>query len=517
MLQYFALEPLQLGPVSGLGLAKLGSLLMRDETIPRYFQERDAHYPTSGAQDRLRSLVLVDPARWAELGNQDLADPYTKTLGSALRASISLLNQVPDALQDGQCSESDRCGKMSDGSRSYRRIVEAPFHLVTRILRQIQSLLSFEVPFGDHTHGDLRSLSASLKQLDVRLTQLLLVPPLAARLRFLRKSGKLSTAQVSAPYIGLWNGVWLIANDLILGHAVSVFILQNHVLIANKLHTVLSTVFFDQLLGLLDWLGNWPAGLKLNTELSSFFGDAYSSLIDFWREEMLERIRSHLEGIVMGIGLSGRFLGFTMVLCLLADLISLITLHVTAFHTLSRKTLRFFVVVLSSLFDLFRGKKRNALRGNRLDDATYELDQLLLGTILFTLTAFLFPTIYVYYLAFAATRLAVVAWKATIIDTMLGLLNHIPLFALMLRVKDPARLPAGVWLQSRPCPDSHVDDIQSQPMRSYCRTVHYELRSNVLGLQDVFEGYANHVRGITDLPIMLLNVLLGRTIRPTVQ
>lgn len=34
----------------------------------------------------------------------------------------------------------------------------------------------------------------------------------------------------------------------------------------------------------------------------------------------------------------------------------------------------------------------------------YEVDQLLLGTILFTLAAFLFPTVLAYYLAFAAVR-----------------------------------------------------------------------------------------------------------------
>lgn len=49
------------------------------------------------------------------------------------------------------------------------------------------------------------------------------------------------------------------------------------------------------------------------------------------------------------------------------------------------------------------GKKFNVLR-NRVEPASYEVDQLLLGTILFTLTTFLFPTVLAYYLAFAAVR-----------------------------------------------------------------------------------------------------------------
>lgn len=49
----------------------------------------------------------------------------------------------------------------------------------------------------------------------------------------------------------------------------------------------------------------------------------------------------------------------------------------------------------------FTGKKYNLLR-KRVEPAVYEVDQLLLGTILFTLAAFLFPTVLFYYLTFAA-------------------------------------------------------------------------------------------------------------------
>jgi hypothetical protein len=45
------------------------------------------------------------------------------------------------------------------------------------------------------------------------------------------------------------------------------------------------------------------------------------------------------------------------------------------------------------------GKRYNVLR-NRVDSWDYDVDQLLLGTILFTLVAFLFPTILAYYALF---------------------------------------------------------------------------------------------------------------------
>lgn len=46
------------------------------------------------------------------------------------------------------------------------------------------------------------------------------------------------------------------------------------------------------------------------------------------------------------------------------------------------------------------GKKYNILRA-RTEPSEYQLDQLLVGAILFTLAAFLLPTVLAYYLVFA--------------------------------------------------------------------------------------------------------------------
>ena len=66
---------------------------------------------------------------------------------------------------------------------------------------------------------------------------------------------------------------------------------------------------------------------------------------------------------------------------------------------------------------------------------------------MFTLLAFLFPTVMVFYFAFAMARAGVLVGKV-VLDIGLACLNHWPLFALMLRVKDPARIPGS----SRPHP-----------------------------------------------------------------
>ena len=128
-----------------------------------------------------------------------------------------------------------------------------------------------------------------------------------------------------------------------------------------------------------------------------------------------------------------------MPISLFSDILSLLTLHIYSFYIASARIFHWQLTIIISLFHLFRGKKRNILR-NRIDSCDYDLDQLLLGTILFTLQFFLLPTVFVFYLTFASARVGVIALKAGL-EIGLACLNHFPLFAVMLRLKDSRRLP----------------------------------------------------------------------------
>lgn len=60
---------------------------------------------------------------------------------------------------------------------------------------------------------------------------------------------------------------------------------------------------------------------------------------------------------------------------------------------------QFQVYALSAFWRLFRGKKWNMLR-QRLDSVRYNVDQLFLGTLLFTILLFTLPTFALYYIVF---------------------------------------------------------------------------------------------------------------------
>jgi phosphatidylinositol glycan class Q protein len=158
--------------------------------------------------------------------------------------------------------------------------------------------------------------------------------------------------------------------------------------------------------------------------------------------------------MVWFIGFSS-FAGASMPIAMFSDMLSTLTIHIYSFYLASGRIYHWQLTILQSLFHLFRGKKHNVLR-NRIDSCDYDLDQLLVGTILFTLLFFLLPTVAVFYLNFAIARMAIISLKAGF-DTLLSCLNHFPLFALMLRIKDPRRLPGGIRFELRDTHDYRRD------------------------------------------------------------
>jgi len=285
----------------------------------------------------------------------------------------------------------------------------------------------------------LKDISATAQQVDIRIQQFCYWPIQYMTLRSRKQTWK-SVTTSHPEYIRFYNSLWLVANDIIIGIAIGIFIMENASFVAAQVDRVLVNWAINGLQRTIVWLMGWPAGLKLNTELATFLGDLFLWVIDYWAEYMAT-FRPHLPGLIYLIGYTS-FAGATMPIALFSDLISILTVHVHCFYVASAKIYNWQLSILSSLFHLFRGKKHNVLR-NRIDSCDYDLDQLLLGTILFAILAFLLPTVMVFYITFAGARMAIITVKACL-EVWLAILNHFPLFALMLRVKDSKRLPGGI-------------------------------------------------------------------------
>ncbi|KAL9085949.1 MAG: hypothetical protein Q9159_004449 [Coniocarpon cinnabarinum] len=331
----------------------------------------------------------------------------------------------------------------------------------------------------------LRDLSASAQQVDLRLQQFCYWPVQYMTLKK-RKDDWESCSNNHAEYIRFYNSLWLVANDIIIGCAFCSYLIDNADFVASLFDRLLAQWSLEGLRRMLDWLMVYPAGLKLNNELAAFLGGLFIWVIDYWGA-WLSTIQPHLPTLIRLFGFAS-LAGASMPLSLASDLLSVCTLHIYCFYMASARIYNWQLSIILSLFHLFRGKKRNVLR-NRIDSCDYELDQLLLGTILFTLLFFLLPTVAVFYLTFALARIGIICLKG-ICDSLLACLNHFPLFALMLRAKDPGRLPGGIRFElqgpnkSAPRTSATTANGTAHPTTSYIT-----LRSTPLTLRAMFHEY----------------------------
>ncbi|KAG5439943.1 hypothetical protein PCANB_000225 [Pneumocystis canis] len=287
----------------------------------------------------------------------------------------------------------------------------------------------------------LKDISAIVQQIDMRLQQFCYWPiQYQALLNRKKEYPNVTTGYPN--YIRFYNNIWLITNDVILGIIFGSYLIENKQQLIQSIIYISNVYTIESLRNIVFWLMNWPAGLKLNSELAEFLGNLFLWLLDIWKGWIII-INSYLP-ILIQIAAISSFMGFSIFLSFLNDTLSLLTLHIHIFYITSTLIYNWQLTILISLFHLFRGKKKNILR-NRIDSCDYDIDQLILGTILFTLFAFLFPTILAFYFTFASVRMIIIMIKA-LLDTILTFTNHFPLFAITLRIKDPFRLPGRFLL-----------------------------------------------------------------------
>ncbi|KIY44688.1 Gpi1-domain-containing protein, partial [Fistulina hepatica ATCC 64428] len=283
------------------------------------------------------------------------------------------------------------------------------------------------------------------QQFDVRVEQFEFF---LVQTRLLRARNASPVHVYARQYTEFFNTVWLLLNDITIGVAVGSFLCDNHVVLSHILDEFFQKVFVQWIEWVLFWLDAWPAGLKLNTELSHFYSRLFAYLIRHWGDMVEFVFRMHLPlidapflpAVIYALGLAS-CCGVTITISICADMLSFVTAHLYLCYIVTSVVYHRMLETAGSLWNLFRGKRFNVLR-NRTDTWEYDIDQLLFGTIVFTLLAFLFPTVLAYYSLFALMRLSVIVTLASL-DTLLAFMNHFPLFALMLRIKDPKRIPGN--------------------------------------------------------------------------
>ena len=184
--------------------------------------------------------------------------------------------------------------------------------------------------------------------------------------------------------------------------AVAVAFYPNFRLQVEEILSAYTLKMLDLIEGYLNWVMGIPWGIKLNTPVNHFLGSHYLYVLSFWRLFYMEFIAIYMSYIIKLFLLLLPF-GFTLPLTALHDFLKFLNLCLICFFVISQRISTLQVSALKSLGRLFMGKKWNILK-DRVDTCHYDLNQLLVGTIIFTVLLFLVPTTGMYTLVFLYLR-----------------------------------------------------------------------------------------------------------------
>ena len=130
----------------------------------------------------------------------------------------------------------------------------------------------------------LKDVSATAQQLDIRLQQFCYWPIQYMTLRKRRRDWE-SITDRHPDYIRFYNSLWLVANDVIIGIALGSYIIDNAGRVASQINLAVNAWTIEGLMDIINWLMDWPAGLKLNNELAVFIGHLVIFMITYWKSE----------------------------------------------------------------------------------------------------------------------------------------------------------------------------------------------------------------------------------------
>ncbi len=246
-----------------------------------------------------------------------------------------------------------------------------------------------------------------------------------------------SSERIGAPSLML---IWIYFLDIILGMAMLVAILFYPTLKIQieDLLSLYTLKMLDLVDDYLSWIMGVPLGIKLNTPVSHFLGSHYLYVLRFWRLFYMEFIAIYMSSIVKFLVLLLPF-GLSLALTALHDFLKFLNLCLICFFVISHRISTLQISALKSLGRLFMGKKWNILK-DRVDTCHYDLNQLLVGTLIFTILLFLVPTTGMYTLVFLYLRVLQFSVQL-VLRLCVVFINKVTLFFILnfyaLLVKEP--------------------------------------------------------------------------------
>ena len=189
---------------------------------------------------------------------------------------------------------------------------------------------------------------------------------------------------------------WLVSSYLMSWMGIETIVFTDSVFMGMEM-------MIRNLKSLIVWMMENPGGLKLNSVLSQALGNFFLYHIHLWMTYVM-LIVPLLTPYVNSILHLLHFATLSIQISVISDLFMLLTIHIHCFYAYARRLALSQYRGLVALWRLFLGKKYNPLR-DRVDSADNTVEQLFLGTIIFTILLFLMPTTATFFSVFLSLKL----------------------------------------------------------------------------------------------------------------
>ncbi len=205
--------------------------------------------------------------------------------------------------------------------------------------------------------------------------------------------------------------------DTLVGVVLSCILYRN-IDAAIHIYETYSTYYEKKwLLDSLDVFNQSPLGVKLNHIITEKLGFVLKILLNLFGS--LVKFHGGLLPYIFQLVTLAGGLGVTVQLSTIVDIIRVLTLHIAVIHRILGMLHSFQLRIVQSLWYLFQGQKINILR-KRVDTCEYDRQQLFLGTLLFSIFFFLFPSLAVYFYLFAFAQVVIVLLQIVVWILVIG-------------------------------------------------------------------------------------------------
>lgn len=203
-------------------------------------------------------------------------------------------------------------------------------------------------------------------------------------------------------------------------------------------------IYHDAIHTQVKWLMSFPAGFKLNQNLTTVMGNLTLAALKFWCDLTSQHFSDLNHNMIFLIKFVSITCGMSVSVALIWDILNIYSFLLFFIYTIMAKLYNLNLKAIKTFFYIFRGIKSNIF--SNIDHNSHYSEQLLIGTILFTIFVLILPTITAFYINF------LFIWSCVYITLVLlfftiSTINTFPFYLITTQTISPNTFSSGIFIE----------------------------------------------------------------------